>query len=845
MPGGARAVAASPQPVTVYRPIQRIEWEGIYTSPDGIAYFALEPTSADNYWSYESQLSSARTLGDRAAEVDALLHLGLGKQLGRYFYDEAVDYYEQGLAVAEDLTTDPIPKILLLGNISLTYLQSGYFYSEPLEYLQQLYALTWHKAYYYSGTDPKWAELALGNIGKLYFGSAHYALAIDTHLQRLALARELGDTAGEATALNDLAMVYQALGDQSKAIEYNQQQLSLARSHQNLRGVAQALSNLGISYHSSGDYAKAIDYQQQLLQLGQAQKNALWQEQALANLAGAYYFQGQYDQALDLYRQAIQVAEQVGETQMVRTIRNNQGLVYQRQGDVAASISLYNQALNAAIYQDDSQAKAIAWNNLGSAFATNGQSDQAINALSQSIAQLETARQRLGGNDSYTISLFDTQRVPYQNLQALLLDQAKPEEALVVAERGRARAFVELLNRRLQASTTQAPVTPALTQADIQRIVRSHQATLVEYSILSEEMDQTEHQTRLAIWVVQPSGEIAARVVPLPDAVRTTANPVQSWVAQSRDGLGVRGLAIATRPIAQTGSVRSTETNLRALNQVLIEPIADLLPTDPEATVIIVPQAELFLIPFAALQASDGSTLIDHHTLAILPSIQVLDFATQATASQEPLFSGSATALVVGNPSMPSVAPALGAQPQALPPLPGTQVEATNIATVLHTQALTGAQATEAAIKSRLPTAPWVHLATHGLLDDVDGLNSAIALTPASPDDGLLTAAEVLDLKLRANLVVLSACDTGRGRITGDGVIGLSRSFMAAGVPSLLVSLWQVPDQSTADLMVAFYQALSTGESKAQALRTAMLKTRDTYPNPLAWAGFTLVGEPG
>ena len=100
-----------------------------------------------------------------------------------------------------------------------------------------------------------------------------------------------------------------------------------------------------------------------------------------------------------------------------------------------------------------------------------------------------------------------------------------------------------------------------------------------------------------------------------------------------------------------------------------------------------------------------------------------------------------------------------------------------------------------------------------------------------------------MDLKLRAELVVLSACDSGRGKLTGDGVIGLSRSLISAGVPSVIVSLWAVPDAQTATLMTEFYQNLQKTPDKAQALREAMLTTMKNYPNPRDWAAFTLIGE--
>ena len=157
---------------------------------------------------------------------------------------------------------------------------------------------------------------------------------------------------------------------------------------------------------------------------------------------------------------------------------------------------------------------------------------------------------------------------------------------------------------------------------------------------------------------------------------------------------------------------------------------------------------------------------------------------------------------------------------------------------------MTGDRATQQAISQHLPQAQLIHLATHGLLDDRRGIGSAIALAPTDTDDGWLTAAEIFSMRLNAELVVLSACNTGQGQITGDGVIGLSRSFMSAGVPSVIVSLWMVPDAPTADLMTAFYQHLPHQPDTAGALRQAMLDTLEKHPNPRNWAAFALVGEP-
>jgi CHAT domain-containing protein len=170
-----------------------------------------------------------------------------------------------------------------------------------------------------------------------------------------------------------------------------------------------------------------------------------------------------------------------------------------------------------------------------------------------------------------------------------------------------------------------------------------------------------------------------------------------------------------------------------------------------------------------------------------------------------------------------------------------TAVEAEEVGQLLSVHPLLGATATETAIKHQLSQARLIHFATHGLFNESKPLEGAIALAPGG-QDGLLTASEIMDFSLQAELVVLSACDTGRGRITGDGVIGLSRSFLAAGAQRVMVSLWQVPDEATAHLMVAFYRQLRQGQTEAQALRSAMLTTIRTYPNPRDWAAFTVMG---
>jgi CHAT domain-containing protein len=270
---------------------------------------------------------------------------------------------------------------------------------------------------------------------------------------------------------------------------------------------------------------------------------------------------------------------------------------------------------------------------------------------------------------------------------------------------------------------------------------------------------------------------------------------------------------------------------LQQAYQLLIAPIEGLLAADPQARVVFVPQDTLYLLPFAALQDSAGKYLIEKHTIATEVSAEVLELSRKKFQ----LVPAKATAaLVVGNPVMP----------RGYPPLPGAEKEAVAVAGLFSAMALTGAQATKAAVVQRAGDSRILHFATHGVLNGAEEQFSGLVLAPDRTSSGFLAAREIRALKLNAEMVVLSACDTGEGKLTGDGVLGLGRAFVEAGVPSLVVSLWSIPDAPTAALMVEFYQNIRIGQGKAQALRTAMLATMKQFPEPRSWAAFTLLGVP-
>ncbi|KEI69117.1 hypothetical protein A19Y_4470 [Planktothrix agardhii NIVA-CYA 126/8] len=621
---------------------------------------------------------------------------------------------------------------------------------------------------------------------------------------------------------------YYSLGQYQKAIEFHQQSLTIAREIGDRNGEGNNLNNLGNAYHSLGQYQKAIEFYQQSLTIAREIGDLNGEGKALGNLGNAYGSLGQYQKAIEFYQQSLTLAREIGD----RNIEGN------------------------------------ALNNLGLALFELKNFPEAEKYLFSSLEVRESLRQGIQ-DDLDKVSLSDTQRSSYNLLQQVLIAQNKTEPALEVSERGRGRALVELLTQRFNPNSE--PFSPVVSLAQLQAIARQQNATIVQYSRifgdLSQDGKQQYRESELYIWVIKPTGEVEFRQADLKllwqqqntslghlifaarcfgnDACRSdfiTASASSNVVTRSNlTSTPLFNFQADDRVKAQNIDINPHQyRELKELHQLLIKPIEDLLPTNPDEPVIFVPTDALFYLPFAALVDEEGKFLIEKHTIVMSPAITVLE----TTHKQRQNLSSSAQDIViVGNPQMPKLATSPGEEPQPLASLRYAEKEAIEIAKMFNTSALIGANATESTVVERLKTARIIHFATHGIVDNIQPLNSSVALTPGGSEDGLLTADEIFDLKLNAELVVLSACDTGLGQLTGDGMIGLSRSFLNAGVPSLVMSLWAIDDRKTSQLMVQFYQNLQTTPNKAQALRQAMLTMKNQYPDPYYWAAFTLIGE--
>jgi len=812
-------------------------------------------------------LKQAIKLYEKIGECDRDMHFRLNMATAYSYlgqYNKAIEYLQPSLAIAREIG-DHDKEALSLHFLGVAYRSIGQC-RESIEYEQQFLAIV--KKFGASEEEAK----SLNNLGVAYNLLGRYTEAIDSCQQALAIARKIRTREVEAASLGNLGDAYTYLGHLQKAIEYHQQSLKIEKEIGNFKGESRSLGSLGNVYLNLGEYQQTIDYYQQWLTIAKKIPDRQGEMNALLGLGNAYSYLKDDKQAGEYYQQCLDIARELGNRQGEADSLLGFGNIFLRAGKHEQAIDCYQQYFKIAQKISDRKGKANAVGSLGNTCIVLGQHQIAINCYEKAIAIAQEIGDRplaatflhmLGVDfletnklteaeeafraaiqiweslrsdlvkDTHKVSIFDTQADSYRLLQKVLVSQNKTDEALEIAERGRARAFVELLVRRFSASLgepnneshLQGTIKPP-TLKEIQEIAQEHNSTIIEYSIVDSD--------NLYIWVIKSTGEIAFCPVDLQPLLEEYNSLEQ--------------LAEDTRGIIEHGSWSDYKFLLQQLHQYLIKPIADLLPTDPNDTIIFIPQHKLFLIPFPALQDATGRFLIEQHTMLIAPSIKALELSRkqrERVRSREwGVEENYLDALVVGNPTMPKIP--FSKPPWQLKSLPYAEQEAEEIASLLQTEAIVSDYATKVKVVQQMLKARLIHLATHGLLDDINrsGIPGAIALAASDNDNGFLTAGEILDLDLNAELVVLSACNSGRGKITGDGVIGLSRCLFIAGVPSLIVSLWEVEDSSTKLLMTQFYQNLQNGMNKAQALRQAMLATMQQYRNcPKIWAGFTLIGE--
>jgi CHAT domain-containing protein len=590
----------------------------------------------------------------------------------------------------------------------------------------------------------------------------------------------------------------------------------------------------------------------------EARKDQLRRLAALALAAGARaeLGMGDRDAAEASYARALPYARQIPNRDVEVEILRGQGNIAFARKDWTKALALFQQALPLA--GQLKRPTAVMWLNNDSARALGalGRTDDARAASREAVRRAEELRGELADADQRGAFLDDKQGI-YRQAVRLALQAQRPDEAFALAERGRSRAFLDMLGSQttLSKGRTRGLVDEEVRLrarlADARALVREsgdleeseRAGALVEaadrdYRAFLERV-RSQSREQASLMAVEPVtvSEIQSRL-----PVGTTLleylvddEDVIVWTIDRRRATVVRipgdrqSLVTLVREFRSAIAKRSPLAAVRAQAETLYDrllgPARDQIEGD---RLLIVPHGVLHYVPFGALRSPTHRWVAEEFALATLPSASVLRYIADKDGG------ASGAGLVVGNPD-------LGAGLA----LPWAEREARMVARYEHgATVLVRGDATEAKVKGLLESAGLVHFATHGVLRESDPLSSALLLVPGAGEDGRLEVRELFGFELRARLVVLSACETGLGKLSrGDELVGLQRAFLYAGTPAVITTLWKVDDRASYQLIRSFYARLEKA-GPAEALRQAQKETLKAFSHPYSWAGFTLTGVP-
>jgi CHAT domain-containing protein/tetratricopeptide (TPR) repeat protein len=742
-----------------------------------------------------------------------------------------------------------------------------------------------------SAKDALREAFALDGLGVIALMRGRYGETLARFEQAHGLYRRLGEDFLEAGALARLTALYQLLGagDESEESFRRAHELSarsgfaLASALLDAMAAAEGALREGGNRESS---AAAFDQLGRLLADEPGIDGA-----AVAKLlaeAGRMGANPQEEEG-DLPLPDLEALAGVGRVPallyLARMVMAKRALL---QGDLAAARKQFAAALAEVRRLGHEEGQAAALLSRAVVRFKEGDQPEAAEDAEAAVGALESAAADLHEEELLTAFLGAGRNLYYSLTVELLVREGREEEAFIYTERARARALLRQLgNQRLRPGPGADPElvarANALRSAMAEWERRLPSSREPEHTQIEEDLRhaRAEYQDLLVrIEVSDPEYASLAAVQALPVS-RITAElaegsalvsyfitpwGVHAWVVR-RDGVrhvslplepqGLAEVACFARQIrhAPLGAARGVKAldgcdppqgAAEALYRKLFAPLKPYLPGDK---LILVPHGVLHYLPFAALRDPEtGRFVVEDYTLTLAPSASVLGFLR---AKESPV---TGTALVMGEPATTD---------PGLPPLRGAGNEAKAVAALLGTEPLLGATATESRLYKLGGKVDLVHLAAHGVLDRESPRFSRIALAPDPPPegsapstageagshDGNLEVNEIYgDLDLSGvNLVVLSACETALGEVTGgDEVVGLTRALLYAGSPGVISTLWNIDDEATAGLMTQFYQRLLSGETAAEALRGAQVASlqEPRYADPFYWAAFTLTGDP-
>lgn len=677
-------------------------------------------------------------------------------------------------------------------------------------------------------------------LGEKYFEDGHCKKALEYRKLNLSFAKDLGDKQEQGHACCGLGYIHAFLGDWKTAMEYTKQHLSIVEDAGDKLSLSVGYGDLGGIHCVLGDLKKAMEYNQQSLSFAKDIGNKRFQARAYGHLGEVHRSLGSLEKAIENHQQFLSIAKDIEDKEEQASAYYSLGVCYARQGDLNTALEYHQQSLRISNDSGNKGFQARAYFGLGQLYMYFRDLPKTEDCLKSSVDLYDSIRDLLHSRDDWKISLRNTSRYKsaYDCLWFVQLSRNKIIEALSSAERGRAQALMDLLKTKYDMELAQSSYSAENTEAvsDILRHLPSQTVFLAIYGKL------------IFFWVLKKGKEMHLRATVLEGNKFQEEGIVfvQSWIEEVSKKLRsvkcedrcLDGSADDKVPVQRsevTASLEGKKKALKELYNTFIGPIADLLHGDEIA---IVPDGPLAFVPFSAVINQNSRYLSETFRIRLIPSLTSLKLMAECPEG----YHSRTGALLVGDPRV-GVKVVINGKCTELPPLPWAKKEVKMIGAILNTEPLTGESATKAAVLSRISSVALVHIAAHGLPE-----TGEIILSPdpaSSSADFLLKMKDILDSNLRAQLVVLSCCHTGRGQIKAEGVVGIARAFLGAGARSVIVTLWAIDDKATKEFMKHFYKHLSEGQLVSKCLHQARkhLRESDDFNDVSCWAPFVLIGD--
>ncbi|XP_078348122.1 uncharacterized protein LOC144633186 [Oculina patagonica] len=784
---------------------------------------------------HKQHLSIARELGDRSGEGVAYGNLGIPyNSLGDF--KQAIEYHKQHLSIARELG-DRSEEGRAYGNLGIAYRCLGDF-KQAIEYHKQDLSIA-RELGNRSGEGG-----AYGNLGNAYRRLGDFKQAIEYHKQHLSIARELEDRSGEGSAYGNLGNAYQSLGDFKQAIEYHKQHLSIARELGNRSGEGRAYGNLGNAYQSLGEFEQAIEYHKQHLSIARELGDRSGEGEAYGNLGNAYQSLGDFKQAIEYHKQHLSIAKELGDRSGEGRAYGNLGNAYCGMVDFMQAIDYHKQHLSIAKELGQRDGEGAACYSLGCVLELSGDLHEALNYYRSSVKLYNEVRGLLQSEDTWKITFRNAFQHAYDALWRTLLLLEKVEEALCVAEQGRAQALEDLMKLQYACELLDSgsfepkvKVSDILSNRSKQTVFVAIEGKTVNFWVLCKAKNTEFRQKK-----VEREEAVAFLERLRKNAFKEIKSGVQVTCENRSLDEHIEKLPPTDREEAVQDTVKelhSKNESLRLFYECIIGPIADVLQGDD---LIIVPDGPLCLAPYAAFVDDESRYLSESFKISIFPSLTSLKLIADSAYD----FHRTSGTLLVGDPCVEEVVNRRG-RPKWLS-LPYARKEVELIGEMLDIPPLTGRDATKNEVLKRIGSVALVHIAAHG---DMEAGEIALAPNPERASkipkvkDFMLKMSDVQAAKLRARLVVLSCCHSAQGKVTPEGVVGIARAFLGAGARSVLVALWAINDEATMEFMKSFYTHLKDGHSTSVALNRSMksLRESDKFGAVKYWAPFVLIGD--